>query len=513
MRILPIVISALFIAVPSGAHARPKLKIAVAPLVDDAGNKVAQAVADAVTGKDFTVTGPKEVQREMTKLGLSEELDAKGARKLAKKLGVAAVIGGQVSKAGRKRSLHLEVHRRGQPDAGFTVEFKSTTSAAFRRGVHDQIKKKLEGAAEDPADDDDEAARPFARTDDDRRRKADDEAAERKRKTDDDEADRRRKADDDERKRKAEDEAAERKRKADDGEAVARRPRKSTGDDSRKRRVASADDEDDGAVRKRKGRRSEDAAAPLVAARVGAGASVAQRQLAFDTRAGFTQVPPRVLTTAGAARVDGEIYPLAIADPGSSLAGLGLAAAYDKTLGLAIKVPNQAVSAPINQAHYSIGVRYRLGIGEASSVAFGLDYARRQYIADRSGLMAAVLDAPDVDYTAIAPGAALRVPVTPSIAVFGAADGLLMLQTGAIQKSASYGPATVYGLEGAGGVDIAITRQIGVRVALEVSQIMFAFNPKGATLANNRDNDPTTQDVSGATDRSIGVAATLGLTY
>ena len=550
MRILPFVIGVLLVAVPAQGIARPRPKIAVAPLGDDAGNKVAQAVADALAGKDFAVVGPKETGREMTRLGLSDELDARAARTLAQKLGAVAVVTGQVSKAGRKRSLHLEVHRRGKPDAGFTVEYKTTSSPKFRRVVHDQIGKKLEGAGEPEPADEDKAGKPVARAD----HEADNRAAARPRKLTDDDADDTagrkpradKQADDDAaarpRRKLAEadgDDTAGRKRKAGEADpkagtradsdagsdagsdAAPRRPRKPAGDDARKRRVAATHDDGDGdgdgdgegAVRTRKTRKAGGEAAPQLAARVAAGGSVAQRQLSYDTRSGFTQVPPRVLTTAGAARVDGEIYPFALADPGSSLAGLGLAAAYDKTFGLSIKLPNQTISAPISQSHYAIGARYRFGVGAASTVALGLDYARRQYVADRSGLMAAVLDAPDVDYTAIAPGAAVRVPVTGTIAVFGAADGMLILQAGAIQKSASYGPATVYGLEGAGGVEIALTPQIGLRLAIEYSQIMFAFKPKGPTLANNRDNDPATQDVTGATDRSIGVAVTVGLAY
>jgi opacity protein-like surface antigen len=146
-------------------------------------------------------------------------------------------------------------------------------------------------------------------------------------------------------------------------------------------------------------------------------------------------------------------------------------------------------------------------------VALGLDYASRKYVAERGGLMGAVLDAPDVAYSAVSPGAWLRVPVTSSVAVFGGADGLLIFEAGGIQKTASYGPATVYGLEASAGVDIALAKQIALRVGLEYSQIMFKFTPKGASLANNRDNDPATQDVMGATDRSIGGAVTLGFVY
>lgn len=506
VRVLLLVIGVLGIAVPLQAIAKPKPKLAVAPLHGDTGNKVALAVVEALAGKDFVVVGPKEVTREMTKLGLSGELDPKEARKLAIKLDVVALLDGKVTKSGAKRSLHLEVHRRGRPAAGFTIEFKATGSDGFRRGVHAEVVKKLDSAGDDSADDDDQlAAKPAA--DDDRKRTLadDDDAAKRSRKQ---------AVDDDDRKRKLADDdtaAAKRARQRDDEAATARRGKQRDDDaDHRRKRVAS---DDEPTVHKRKSRKPlEDEPAPQALVRVGAGASLAQRRLTFDTRSGFTQVPPRVITTAGAGRVDGEIYPFALANPGSGLGGLGLAGAYDKTFGLSIKIPNQTLSAPINQSHYALGARYRFALGEASTIALGLDYVGRHYIADRSGLMAAILDAPDVDYSAVAPGIAARTPVTGSITMFGGLDGMLMLDTGPIQKVASYGPSTVYGIEAAAGVDIAVAKQIGLRIALEYSQINFSFSNKGA-MAINRDNDPTSQDVMGAVDRSIGLAATLGLVY
>jgi len=288
------VIGVLWVAMPGHATAKPKAKIAVAPLSGDSGNKIAAAVVEALDGKDFVVVGPKETGREITKLGLPDELDAKATRKLAQKLGVVAVIDGKVGKAGGKRSLHLEVHRRGQPDAGFTVAFTSATSAKFRRVVHAEIDKKLEGAGEDSAADDDEAGRAVAQADDgDRRRKpsdddaarpsrklTDDDAARPSRKLTDDDGDRKRKAadDDSDRKRKAADDDGDRKRKvADDDED--RRPKKPAGDAGGRRRVATADDEDEGTVRKRKYQKRDGDAAKQLAARVGAGASVAQRKL------------------------------------------------------------------------------------------------------------------------------------------------------------------------------------------------------------------------------------------
>jgi hypothetical protein len=513
VRVLPILISLVCVAFPVQAIAKPKPKIAVAPLEGDGKNKVAEAVVEALDGKDFVVIGPTEVSREKTKLGMADELDPKDARKLATKLGAVAVIDGKVTKAGKKRSLHLEVHRRGKPDAGFTIEFKSMTSDGFRRGVHDQIAKKLDGAGEDePADDDDDQARKLAAkqaADDERKRKlADDDPDKRTRKPADPDAEPRKRklADDapDKRTRKPADADDEpRKRKLADDEPAARRKRVATGDD-------------EPAVRKRKGRKQlgDEPVAPQVLARVSAGGIVAQRRLTYDVRSGLTpqQAPPRVITTAGAGRVEGEIYPLALAGSSGGLAGLGLAGAYDKTFGLSIKIPNQPVRAPIDQAHYAVGARYRFGVGAASAVVLGVDYVRRRYIADRSKLMALVLDAPDVDYTAVAPGVAAHTPVTPTITLFGGLEGMLILNTGSIQKTTSYGSASVYGVEVLGGLDIALAKQIGLRVALEYSQINFSFSGKGM-MSMLRDTDSSTQDVMGAADRSIGATVTLGLMY
>lgn len=493
---LPILLGWVCIAIPVRALAKPKPTIAVAPLEGDTGNKVAEAVADALDGKDFTVIGPKEVRREMQKLDLPDQLDTRDARKLANRLDAAALIDGTVSKAGKKRSLHLEVHRRGKPDSGFTIEFKSTSSDGFRRGVHDELVKKLLGAGDDDSADDDQArklaARQAAEEDGRTRTRDDDDARRTKQPADGDDRDARR----------TRQPAGDSKRKRGEDEPAA----------GRRKRVA---EEEEPVVRKRKkAKQPDEAIAPPVLVRVGAGGSLAQRRLTYDTRSGLpaAQTPPRVVTTAGGGRVDGEIYPIALAAPDSPLAGLGLAGAYDKTFGLAIKIPNQPLRAPINQAHDAIGARYRFGIGQASTLAIGLDYVRRHYIADRSSLMAVVLDAPDVDYTAVAPGIAAHVAVTPQVTLFGGLDGMILFNTGPIQKTASYGPATVYGLDAIGGLDIALAQQIGLRIALEYNQIHFSFSNKGM-MAVLRDGDSASQDVMGATDRSIGAAVTLGLTY
>ncbi|HEU4734944.1 MAG TPA: hypothetical protein VFT22_43930, partial [Kofleriaceae bacterium] len=282
-RVLSLVIGVLWLVVPLDASARPRARIAVAPLDGDAGNTIALAVADALAGPDFVVIGPREVAREKARLGMSGELTSRDARKLARKLDAVAILDGKLTRSGARRSLRIEVHRRGRPGAAFTIEFKSSASPAFRRGVHDEVVKKLEtGEPEtDDADEGDEPApRPAARTDDGDARKrplAEDDDARRARPPG--ESPRRGKPGDGDEDARGRDRAADDTRRAHRGD-----------DEPRRKRTAAASSDDDPAIRKTRRRHADQDAAAQANVRVGGGASLAQRRLTFDTRAGFTQV-------------------------------------------------------------------------------------------------------------------------------------------------------------------------------------------------------------------------------
>ncbi|MGN6107528.1 MAG: hypothetical protein ACTHU0_20630, partial [Kofleriaceae bacterium] len=102
-------------------------------------------------------------------------------------------------------------------------------------------------------------------------------------------------------------------------------------------------------------------------------------------------------------------------------------------------------------------------------------------------------------------GAVARIPATPKVVVFAGAEVLLISSTGPIEQGTSYGRATVFGFEGNAGVDIALSPRFALRFAGELSQINFNFTGTG-TMASAR-------GVTAATDRSFGMAATLGVTY
>jgi hypothetical protein len=256
----------------------------------------------------------------------------------------------------------------------------------------------------------------------------------------------------------------------------------------RKPEVAERGDDDDNKVRKKKKRkrrgdddsdddlrvRAKAAGRTMLRLDLGGGFGIRRLTYTADTP------PPRLGTASASAHIEGELYPFA-GDPKSAGAGLGIAAEYDKTFGLAIAIPGMNVNAPIDKQYLSLGARYRFGVGEMSTIVLGLDFVKSKYIADRSGLMApGDLDAPDVDYTAVAPGLGFRAPVAPKAALFGTGRALLIFNTGPIQKNDSFGAATVYGAGLDAGLDIALGGSVGLRFAGEFQQINYKFKGNGA---------------------------------
>lgn len=473
--------------------ARPR--VAVAPLDGDDDGKVSELVADAA-GAHAKVTGPKRVSKAIDTLSIST-LNSKSLKKLRVNLEVDVVIHGAVT----KKHLELTLSGKGKQKATLELDFKSTK--ALKKELAAKLGKKLDDVAgpADDADDDD---------DDDRK-------AEEARKAKDDEA--RRKREDEERKKKDDEEREARRRRDDDD-----RHRKHGDDDRRGKKRVASDDDDDSSVRRRsddddddrRGKRrrhhrdDDDFDAPprnpitQAALWLDAGGAFARRTLTY-TATGATQ-PPSVGTAAAAASIEGEVYPgsfKALRGPG---ARLGVFGDYSYTFGLGIAVPGANTTAKIKEGHYSIGVRYRVAFG-SSSIAFGLAYWRRWYIADRTGLMMPTqLDMPDTDYKAVAPGVVARFAAAPKVGIVLAADVPLMLDAGPIAKTAGYGAADVLSLEVVVGAQIMLAPHAALLLRGDFSQQGFTFAGKPGSMAAAR-------GVTAATDRSVGLTATIGILY
>src|SRR5262249_10716708 len=119
---------------------------------------------------------------------------------------------------------------------------------------------------------------------------------------------------------------------------------------------------------------------------------------------------------------------------------------------------------------------------------------------------------PDVTYSGIDPTVEFRIPIVKQVAIFLGGGTVLLFGAGAIQTPQEYGQAKITAGQGMGGVDIALTSRLALRLVVEYAQYGYAFTGNGQQ-SNARDMDPATKDVGGALDRYIGGAATLAVAY
>ncbi len=535
------VVGVVALAMPSLASAKPK--VALTPIDGDASGDVAEAVADALDGADLTMIATKTVTRAVDKLGYDGELTEKQAKKVGTELEADAVIQGKLDKQGSSKSLHVTLFLHGKKSKGFTVSFSNAKSKKFKSMLHDKVVAKLGIASGEP---DPEAEDPKAKASKKVAEEVDDEdpvnggkkpkKLTKKEKLKAEKAEKAEKAKEAKEAKEAEKaekvaekeestekgELAEKSEKAEKSDKSEKSEKSEDGDEvvprkKRNKKVARVEDEDEEtatlSVRKRPTH-----AANRVAVRLDLGMSVANRTLKFTNRGNFPEAPKSFANApVPAARFEAEMYPLAFTNPKSLAAGLGLAVDYDKTLSLTLRTTTEAtVAVKATQQHYSFGARFRIPFGgnaTSPSMTLGVGYARRTYLADRSGLMdPRSLDIPDTDYKSIEPGLSFRIPLASSLAFVAGGKGMLISSAGPIQKANSYGQATVFGGSAQAGLDIVFGNRFAIRLVGEFTQIGFSFRGKGFD-SNARDGNPDTPDVGGLADRSIGGAATLAVLY
>ena len=257
--------------------------------------------------------------------------------------------------------------------------------------------------------------------------------------------------------------------------------------------------------------------ANLAALRVDLGASLSGRSLRFNSTAPAAAPRPYKNAPVPGARIEAELYPFALVDPSSWLAGFGVAADYDQVISLTLRASDEmTVPLKITERRYSFGARYRFAFGHRSTsptLTLGAGYGARTFAVDRSGLMTPTsIDLPDVDYRMFDPGLAFRLPLGGRLVVTLGARGFLVTSAGAIQRPDQYGTAQILGGSASAGVELVIGDRIAVRLAAEATQLDLTFSGTGE-LARDRDGDPSTIDVRGATDRYYGGTATVAVTY
>jgi len=467
------------VALPALALAKPKVAIEA---LDGDNDGAITAVLVEQAEHHAKVTGPKVVAKKADELNISDAETPKALKKLRIKLGVDMIIHGKVDRTGGKKVLVVTVSGRGKSST-FEVPYKLATAKKFHKELDEQLEKRIDPDAEKEAqeeDDDEAAAREKERADKER---ADKERADRdKARADKDRADRD-------------------KERADKERADKDREHKSHGSHTR---TASNDDPDeevtetsDHPKKKHHHHLGERDLVTQGAVWLDAGGAGLHRTLQYDVSTAGA-APPRVGTGSVSGVLEGEIYPWAF-DHAASGNGIGFFGSAQRTVGLSITVPGTSDAASINEGAYQLGVRYRFTFG-SSSLALGASFWERHFIADRSSLMGANLDMPDVDYVGVAPGAIVKIAATPKIGVMLAVDVPLVLSAGAITSTMNFEQASVIAFALEGGVDIALAQSYGVRLAGLFDQVGLKFN------------DPQ-RSVTAATDRTMGVIASFALIY
>jgi len=467
--------------VPSAA-AKPKT-VAMTPIEGDNNGTMSDQVAEALDGPELSLLAPKVVTRSIDKLGYEGDLSEKQAKKVATDLEADAVIQATLDRDGKHKVLKFKLFVGGKKVRGFTVTFNNGKSDRFKTMLRDKMIERISGASESKGSDEDEDED----DEDDKKKKKKKKLA-----AADDEEDPN--GDDDKKKKK-------KKKKVADGDEEETDPDEEEEEDI------------DAAVR-----RVSPHTANTVAVRLDLGVSVQNRQLIFTSRNNFPEAPkPYRNAPVPGARIEGELYPFAFISPKGIAGILGFAGEYDKTLSLTLRTTAEAnVPVKATQQRWSIGARLRIPFGSKATsptVTLGAGYGVRTFKTDRSDLMnPAALDVPDTRYKLIDPGINFRIPIIPQLALTFGGKALIVVDAGPIQQPESYGRAKVFGGAGQAGLDIVLGNRFAIRLVGEFAQVGFAFTGTGM-LSNNRDRDPASKDVGGASDRSVGGAATLAVLY
>ncbi len=474
----------ILVLVAGTAIAAPK--VALTEIDGDDSGDLREAVAEALDGKELSVIGAKETNRQVDKLKIElPDINEKQAKKLASELEADVVMAGTLGKEGKSKLLKFRVFINGKKVKGFSVQFSNARSKKFKDGVREKMVDKVAAA---PAVVEDKPE-PVAQVDEG------------------------------DKKKKKKKKRPSKKRKADGEPDEGDKPTATAEEEDEQ----EEDEQDEHETAKLIKATTPQHAANRVAFRVDIGSSFSARSLTFtftpELAADNLEPKPFKPGPVAGVRAEGELYPLAFANPEAVYAGLlGVGFEVDQVLSSKVQTTLEPGNVGVvKQFHFSVGPRIRFTLGNADiapSVTVGLSYGRRQFVVT-GGLdnREMTLDLPDTDYTYIAPALNFRIPLgIPNIAILSLNDLMLVKDAGRISDADQYGRAKVFGIDSQAGLDITIKRRFALRLMAEFTQIGFTFTG-GGQKSRNRDGDATSIDIGGATDRSIGGVATLGVLY
>nr|HEX4313733.1 hypothetical protein [Kofleriaceae bacterium] len=254
------------------------------------------------------------------------------------------------------------------------------------------------------------------------------------------------------------------------------------------------------------------------------GLSVLDRQLKFKFTSGLQNSPPgyRGVPVAGA-YIDGAFYPLALGHKRKGLAtGLGVTFSFDRVLHVSSQVKfiddmgtAQTATLETKAQRYSIGAIFRYPLSTAATapvVTAELRYSQQSFLIAQTipGTMDTTSDIPNVTYSMIEPMAGIKYPASDKLTLLANAGVEVITGAGGISEPGQYGTAKALGIEGGGGVDYMVTKNVFARAMFRAETIGLTFEGKGTLTMRGGD---TTVDVQGARDTYFGGAVTVGYVY
>jgi hypothetical protein len=244
-----------------------------------------------------------------------------------------------------------------------------------------------------------------------------------------------------------------------------------------------------------------------------AGLSFTGRTLAFTTN--LTENAPQGYRGAPVPgiRVAAEVFPLALNRKNRSLTkNLGVTALFDRVVAISSEVRSTTMTYKLDttEQHLAVGLVYRHPLSAALALEGSVRWNKRTFAIDKGAAPADAVDIPNTDYSYVDPGVGLTYALGGKAALGADARFLLITDTGEMQAVDQYGASTVTGVDVSASFDYRVAAKMVVRATAGFATIGYAFKGNGA-LTNNRDNDPTDVDVSGARDTYFG--GSLGAAY
>ncbi len=547
-------------------------KIVVLEFEGDKAEKFRDDVEDAISKSAKIVSLDKWLDKaddlDATKV------NAKNIKKVARKLKVDGVVMGEVEKRGQRYYIHLKLREglSGEYTAEVEIVVRSPKlgkdgAAVIKEELIPAIKELVSIAGDDDeddedADEDEEEDQPKKKKakkkakkvedDEDEEDDEDDDRAARRKKgfgggNDDEDADDEEDDEEDEPKAKKKKAKVEKKKKAkvekkkkkkakpepepeddedEDADAEAFEDEGDEDDEDDEDRVAEGDDDDDDdELDVRRGDDDDDDDDELEAGDprqraldLSAGMSVTARRLGFTTINGAGPVQGYRGNPVAGAVISGNVFPLAFNKKNKSLTkDFGLTFLFDRVVKISSKIKyddmgmeETAVLGTVQQ-RFSFGAVFRYLIGDKASITASVRFNKMKFVIDKDAApTGVVVQIPNVDYTFIDPGLAVKYIAAPKVVIDAAASVGLVLDTGEMQQADQFGTSKVLGIDFSGGVGYQLTDKFTLRGEVRATTFGFSFSGNGAM--NDLDGDGT-GDVPSGRDTYFGAMAGAGYIF